>query len=319
MASPWAHRIRSAHRALGADTPPPGERGREPVSSDVRRTTADLIRLDGLYGGGAVLHLAVGAANRAAETPAPDGGPREHMSAVSEAEQVAGWAAYDADRQDLCARFTERALHTATLAGDRPAELMALSQLAMWAVQTEDAAYARRVSDDALTNALPPRVRVLFEVRLARALALHGERARALTVMRRARSRFGEGSSHREPAWAWWVDDAELGWHHGMIHAGLGEWDHAADLFAASCARRPPGRGRYNDAAHLTAALVVTRRWTKAEQVVAAEVIPAAPVTASLRTRHLLDRITARVPAAPRTDTLRQMLQAAVRAAPIGQ
>ncbi|MBX9387316.1 multiprotein-bridging factor 1 family protein [Streptomonospora nanhaiensis] len=313
------HRVLDIGVEDTAPTPPlpldASRRSGEGAEEELRRTTADLIRLDGMHGGGAVVDLAVRAANRARDTAASsdERGLRGRLSAVSEAEQVAGWAAYDADRQDLCAHLTSRALQTAALAGDSSAELMALSQMAMWAVQTGEASCARQTSEHALARELPPRVRVLFEVRLARALGLHGERIRALAMIRQARARFDDGPSRHDPAWAWWLDEGELTWHHGMIHASMGEWGQAGELFAAACAHRRPGRGRYNDAVHLSAALVRTRQWAEAERVVVQDVAQTAPLITSLRIRHLLARITAVVPAEPRTDTLGQALRAALR------
>lgn len=260
-----------------------GEAGR------VRAVTEGVIALDELTGGADLVPMAVRNARAAHQSATLTQDPQV-ASAAAEALQVAGWLAFDADDQLLARRLTSASVLTAGASGDHLAELFALSQLAMQDAHEQRPDQARKVCDYALGQDLAPRVRGLFELRLARAQGQEGTPVRAVEMLNRARSRLRGESQDRDPPWTWWVTDAELAWHEAMIHADNDQWDMAADLFEAAVHGRPNGyrRGMLNDAAHLVHALVRVRSWRRAHQVLADTVIPALGQIRSGRTTTLL-------------------------------
>ena len=290
------HRVRERYRLLLAhvlDLPAealsPNEPPRRPDAQRVRASTAHLIGLDETMGGTDLVPIAVRHA-RAAHTAAQDTGSAQMSGAAAEALQVAGWLAFDADEQVLARRLTSASVVTARVGGDRDGELFALSQLAMQDAHEHRPDQAAQVCGHVLDQRLPPRVRALYELRLARAHGQANTPQRAITTLGRARSRLQESARGDEPPWAWWVTGAELDWHQAMIHADNGHWGQAADLFEQAWHGRGDAyhRGALNDAAHLVHALVRLRSWPRAHQVLADTVLPALGQIRSGRTATLL-------------------------------
>lgn len=284
----------------------------KPDAAAIRATSAHLIDLDGRFGGGDIVDLATRAAHTARRAAATHpAGTSEMLSAVAEAQQIAGWLAYDADRQQLSQQLTQDALCTARLAGDRSTELMALSQLAMQAVYLHQPREAEQLSEDTLTTRLTPRVRALFVLRQSRAAGQLGDTTRALTLLRETRSRHQDGTSHRDPPWAWWLDDAELSWHHGMIHADTGAWAKAAPLFATAAHHRPADYrwAILNDHIHLFLALVHLRVWPDAQHILTTHILPVIGEVASPRNRRLLHHATQLALRSKPSPSLREALE----------
>lgn len=125
------------------------------------------------------------------------------------------------------------------------------------------------------------------------------------------------GTSDRDPPWAWWITNGELTWHEAMIHADNGQWDQAQELFALAREQRPARypRGPLVDAVHQAHALVHLKAWGAAGEVLTAAVLPAVGKVHSGRTNALLAR-TARLSehaAAPRP--VRELMREALAAA----
>jgi hypothetical protein len=273
--------------ALSPNAPPP----RRPDAERVRASTAHLIGLDEATGGTDLVPVAVRHA-RAAHTAAQDTGSAQMAAAAAEALQVAGWLAFDADEQVLARRLTSAAVLAARGGADRDGELFALSQLAMQDAHEHRPDHARQVCEHVLDQPLPPRVRALYELRLARAHGQANTPQRAAQTLDRARSRLQDGARGGDPPWVWWVTDAELDWHQAMIHADNGHWGRAAELFERAWHGRGAAyqRGALNDAAHLVHALVRVRSWPRAHQVLADAVLPVLGQIRSGRTATLLVR-----------------------------
>jgi transcriptional regulator with XRE-family HTH domain len=263
----------------------------------VRENGRRLIELDTHYGGDDLAQVAVRAFKttyqRLASGLYVPSAESDLRAAVGELGQVAAWIAYDADKQPLSRQLTNEALLISRLAGDRSTELFELAQLAMQSVHLGRAAEALQLSDEIIDSYPPsPRVTAIFRIRRARALALMGDRTRALSEHARAESALADGISHRDPNWTWWADPAELAWHRAMSLASLDELPAAVELFHEAWERRPPHahRARYNDAAHLLEAQVNVGAWHDAEAPLAAILAGATEVN-SARTTALLRRV----------------------------
>ncbi|HEY8524745.1 MAG TPA: hypothetical protein VIL48_07280 [Acidimicrobiales bacterium] len=263
----------------------------------VRANTKRLIELDTTYGGDDLARLAVRAFRSTYERLANGlyvpGVERDVQAAIGELGQVAGWIAYDADKQALARQLTNEAILHSRLAGDRRTELFELGQLAMQAVHLERPAEALRIADEVIeSDPLSPRVAAVFCIRRGRALAQMGDRSRSLREHDRAAAVLSGGVPPADPDWTWWVDDAELAWHRAMSLAGLDGWIAAVDLFQAAHDLRPSDaqRARYNDLAHLLEAQVAVGAWQDAETSLAAVLAGSGDVRSS-RTTALLRRV----------------------------
>lgn len=168
-----------------------------------------------------------------------------------------------------------------------------LSNQALASVHTGRYREALRISQRMLSEDLPGRVRALFDVRAARALAGLGGSAEALRTFGRARSAFSDGTTTRDPAWSWWFDERELAGHEGMVHAAHGDHGQALPQLATavepSTAREHFRWALYIHRANLLRALLRAGSWTEAEQV-ALDLVPMVGEIASTRTEGLLRR-----------------------------
>lgn len=281
----------------------------ETEADRVRSVTKGLITLDELTGGADLLPAAVRNA-RTSHQAALATRNKDLASAAAEASQVAGWLAFDAEELPLARRVTKTSVLLSRAGGDHFAHLFALSQLAMLDAHERRPDQARPVCEYVLAQDLSPRVRGLFELRLARAQGQEGTPGRAVETLNRARARLREGDQNRDPAWTWWITDAELSWHEAMIHADNGDWATAVDLFELALGGRPPGyqRGALYDAAHLVHAQIRVRAWPDAEQVLRARIVPMVGRVHSGRAHALLLRTGVEVNAGSGPLALRELL-----------
>lgn len=259
------------------------------VAAAVRATTAHLIALDTRIGARDLVPAAVSAAMGAHRTAHRHlDADRDVLAATAEARQVAGWIAYDAECQDLSRRMSLEALLLAHTAKDRSMEHFVLAQLAMQDVHLHRPVEAARICEAAL-GGTHGSVRTLFTLRQARAAAQMGEHTRARALIGQTYSRHLDGPRRKDPAWAWWLTEAEIAWHHAMIHADTGQWGQAVERFAASAAR-PTGYERAVFVAHasLLWALAHAHAWDEAETVLVNDVLPHQGEVASVRTEHML-------------------------------
>lgn len=268
----------------------------EPVTSvdvaRVRAITSNVIALDEMTGGADLLPMAVRTA-RSAHQAAQASMSAEMASTAAEALQVAGWLAFDANEQLLARRLTSASVLTARAGEDRASELFSLAQLAMQDAHEQRPDQARQVCEHVLDQSLSPRVRALFELRLARAEGQEGTPGRGVETLHRAVSRLRGESQDRDPPWVWWMTDAELAWHEAMIHADNDDWGRAGELFETALHGRPATyhRGAFNDASHCVHALVRVGSWQGARDVLATAVVPMLAQIRSGRTRALLVQV----------------------------
>ncbi|MGH3834520.1 MAG: helix-turn-helix domain-containing protein [Pseudonocardiaceae bacterium] len=186
-----------------------------------------IVELDNRFGGSDLARLAVRffrslhqQLGTGAYEPAIE---RDLQATAGELAEVAGWLLYDADRQDDVRRMNQEALYFSRLAGDRRMELLTLQNASMHAGHLGRPREALHLARSVLESRdrLSPRIKTLFLVRKARALAQGGDE-HALRLFDQARSHYEDGMRDSDPKWAWWVDERELVWHEGMALADLG-------------------------------------------------------------------------------------------------
>lgn len=277
------------------------------VAATVRETSAHIVAIDTRFGARDMVDAAAHAAAHAHRTAMTrHNGDRDVLAAVAEAQQIAGWIAFDAERQDLSRRMSLEALLSARTAGDRSMEHFVLGQLAMQDVHLHQPAEAAQISDTVLADAGQGSVRTLFTLRAARAAAQLGEHTRAHDLINTTRSLYLNGPRTGDPTWAWWLDDPEIDWHHAMICADTGAWGKAAEHFAAA-ADHPAGYGRAVIVAQasLLWALAHAQAWDEAETVLVRDVLPHQGEVASVRTQRMLTRAARLLDGARTRPTLR--------------
>lgn len=218
---------------------------------------------------------------------------RDLHSAAGELAEVVGWLAYDAEAHDLCRRMNQESLYFTRLADDKTVELLTLQNSSMHAAaegRPREALYiARSVLEGSYK--LSPRVKALFLMRKARALAQGGDE-RALALLPEIRDLYLNGISDTDPAWAWWIDDRELAWHEAMVERDLGLADQAIDHFEQSVMATPSDeiRSQYLHRAYLLQSQVDNGTWDAAERT-ARQLVPLAREVASTRTAVILRSI----------------------------
>jgi hypothetical protein len=187
-------------------------------------------------------------------------------------------------------------------------ELFVLANASLQALFTRQPGEALMIADAAsAAGDLTNRERVIFQTRRARGLAQRGERDAALRLMEEAQATFWDGASSRDPAWAWWVDAAEVGAHIALAHADLGNPAKAAELLlrsAEACPARRPG-ARFIYLAQRLRALLEAGAWRDAETVIG-EILPYVGEVHSGRTLGLLRQAADRAEALPAPGRLRE-------------
>jgi hypothetical protein len=232
-----------------------------------------IVGLDNRFGGGDLTRLAVRffrsvhqQLGTGAYEPAIE---RDLQATAGELAEVAGWLLYDADRQDDVRRMNHEALYFSRLAGDRRMELLTLQNASMHAGHLGRPREALHLACSVLESRdrLSPRVRTLFLVRKARALAQGGDE-HALRLFNEARSHYEDGVRENDPKWAWWVDERELAWHEGMALVDLGRPGEAVEKFEQSVWGKTAQkmRGRYLHLGYLLGAQVKVGAWSGTER-----------------------------------------------------
>lgn len=268
---------------------------------EARRTISHLVALDGVHGGAEVAPIALRCFRRAQRIL----GEGRYIAAIerdleavtAEFGELAGWLLFDAERHDEARAVNAEALNLAHIAGDASMEWFILTNQALASVHTgrdrEALRISQRMSD---RDELPGRVRALFDVRAARALAALGDEHEALRMFDRARAAFTDGTTARDPVWSWWFDERELAGHEGMVYAALGNHEKALPRLATAV-ERSEGREHFRWAlyihrANLLRACLRAGSWSEAERI-ATDVAPMVGEIASARTEGILRRTVA--------------------------
>nr|WP_052478077.1 hypothetical protein [Kibdelosporangium sp. MJ126-NF4] len=240
----------------------------------VRETSRQLIRLDSLWGGIDVVGLAKRAFHVVRQRINTGGYPtrveRDLHAAGAELAEVAGWIAFDAERQELATELNHEALYLARLAGDRDVEHLTLlnASLQAWYLRHERkcVATAQTVIDD---GRITSRVHAMALVRQARAYSRMGNRADAFRTFGQAQSLFLDGVSDRDPSWAWWIDAHEIDGHFAALHTDLGDHRRGIPMLydVVTSSNKETPRYRVVLAGRLLAELVAVRAWHDAQDI----------------------------------------------------
>ncbi|MFE9497283.1 helix-turn-helix domain-containing protein [Streptomyces collinus] len=259
-----------------------------PQDDYVQRSVGYFLEHDNRHGGD---HVASAAQQvwRAEQGKLDTYADKKKIAGVAEIAEVAGWLLFDANRpKEAREAFIESHL-LAKLAGDESMQWFAMDMLAMQDVQDGKAGEALRISEELMSRSkIPARVALLARVRHARALAVAGDKGRALEAMKRAQGALQDSIGPRDPQWAWWVDEMEVVGHQGEVMLSLDEPKAAIPhLNKANELVRPVSRGSlYYSVAELTA-LVKVGAWREAESTLE-RIAPILEAVTSSRSRARL-------------------------------
>jgi hypothetical protein len=219
--------------------------------------------------------------------------------------------------------MNQEALYFSRLAGDRVIELLTLQNSSMHAASQGRPREALQIARSVLEGSyrLSPRLKALFLMRKARALAQGGDQ-NALRMLPEIRNLFLDGVSDADPAWAWWIDERELAWHEAMVQRDLGLASRAIAHFERSVNATPATeiRSQYLHRAYLLQAQVDNRTWDAAEQTIR-QLLPLSTEVASTRTvvllRGVLNESARRTALPPAFQDQIAMLSSALDEAPV--
>ncbi|MDQ4037229.1 MAG: hypothetical protein M3313_02475 [Actinomycetota bacterium] len=163
---------------------------------ELRRTISHLVAIEGVHGGAELAPIARGfrrsqrILGEGRYLPAIE---RDLEAVTAEFGELCGWLLFDAERQDQARAVNGEALNLAHIAGDASMEWFILSNQALASMHTGRDREALRISQRMTDrDELPGRVRALFDVRAARALASLGDETAALRAFDRAQSGFAD-------------------------------------------------------------------------------------------------------------------------------
>ncbi|QKN87609.1 helix-turn-helix DNA-binding domain protein [Streptomyces phage Vondra] len=288
---PSPHLVDGLRALVGTGPRPLQTAGREiDAETYVRSAVAHLLQHTSRYGGTHVADAVVqvwraeqSKVDRLVEPSA------QLVGAVSEIAQIAGWILFDAHRTDEARRAFVEAQMLARQAGDGARLWFALDMLSMQGVQEGRPGEVLRLADELRsTPGLPPRVALITRVRRARALAQAGERARSLAEMDQARGALQESVSSRDPAWVWWITEAEVVGHLGEVLMSLGDHAAAVPHFQRARDATPTGGRRWLECsvAELSA-LTAAGAWRDCDALFV-DLVPLLDTVASTRSRARL-------------------------------
>lgn len=218
---------------------------------------------------------------------------RDFQAAAAELGEIAGWLLYDANQQPLMRAINHEARHLTHLSGDSSMELLLLQNMSMQACHLGQVADALGIATMVLEGrSLSPRLRALFGIRKARALALAGDMAQATDTLAQAWSYYGDGVRGDDPAWAWWISERELSFHGFMIAADGNDWSGGIRMVQESIELTPHDhqRGIYIRLACLLRAQVELGLWDEARQTIEslARMVPAVGSSRTVAHIHLV-------------------------------
>jgi transcriptional regulator with XRE-family HTH domain len=199
---------------------------------------ADLRRMDDLVGGldlagrvGATLHAV------AASPPTRPGAHRRWLALLGELGQLAGWVAADAADPAGATTAYRIGLRAATAVADRPlaGHILGCASHAVLAFgDPREALLLARTGYEGTRRSASAGGRALLLHRVALAAARCGERRAASTALSAADRVAERRDPGREPAWLYWLDDAELAAMTGRCLVAVGRPLRGLPLLAAA-------------------------------------------------------------------------------------
>jgi tetratricopeptide (TPR) repeat protein len=203
--------------------------------------TSNLRRMDDQFGGGAVLDLVKSnlrfvidlLQNHRYDTAV---GTRLH-GAAAELLRLGGWLSFDAGQHAQAQRYWLAALRSAHTAGDRSLGANILGFMSCQAKDLELYAESARLAEAARRgyDGASPRVAAILALRVAEARAQTGEGTDVQAAIDQAYSALRDTPPEAgEPAWSYWLDEAQVNAQAGYCYTKLSDWPRAQSHLLAA-------------------------------------------------------------------------------------
>ncbi|MFJ7063002.1 multiprotein-bridging factor 1 family protein [Streptomyces microflavus] len=166
---------------------------------------------------------------------------RLHVLAAKLSQEL-GWHRFDTYRHEEAARYWIGGLHSAHALGDSDLGAGILSDLAYQASWRNRPEIAAHILRRALTRTRHPAAQSLLQLRLARALAVRGERGATLRALAAADHLLGAPCADPVPDWCKWMSTADLAVDSGQALLDLGDTRRAHQLIREGQAALPAAR-----------------------------------------------------------------------------
>jgi transcriptional regulator with XRE-family HTH domain len=245
---------------------PPAEPADQDYVESIRATVQRLVSLESRCGSNELAPLSVRllrtVRRRIDQGAYQPGIERDLWTTAGELAGLAGWQLYDADRREAARQMNYEALFLTRLAGDRSTELLTLANTGYMESRDGRPGCALQLARSVLAEELSNRLRVIFGIREGRALAKLGDRDSALRVLDQARANFFDGPGDGDPAWAWWIDEAQLLAHMGRAHADLGHLDQAMRFLTGAVELGRTPAVQFDYLTHLFEAATMAGAWS---------------------------------------------------------
>ncbi|MFJ9379259.1 XRE family transcriptional regulator [Streptomyces sp. NPDC101455] len=158
--------------------------------------------------------------------------------------QTVGWHRFDLGLHAEASQYWIAGLHSAHTGGDRDMGAALLGDLAYQASWRDDPRTAAGILERALSGTRRPAACSLLQLRLARALAVQGERRAALRALSAAEHLLDASSGEPVPAWCAWLGEADLAVDSGQALLDLGDTRRAHQLIREGQKLLPPSRAK---------------------------------------------------------------------------
>jgi tetratricopeptide (TPR) repeat protein len=211
-----------------------GRRVNDAHVDSIEAITGQLQRMDDQFGGGAVLDLAKSQLrfvvdllrNRSYSSAV---GTRLH-GAAAELLRLGGWLSHDAGQDAQAQRFWLAALRGAHAAGDRALGANILGFMANQAKHLDLNSEAIHLAEAARQgySGASPRVSAILSLRVAESHANIGDTTQCRAGIDAAYDSLRNTSSDSgDPAWSYWLDEAQVNGQAGYCYTRLGDWSRA--------------------------------------------------------------------------------------------
>jgi hypothetical protein len=208
-----------------------GKRVTDTHVDSIEEITAQLRRMDDQFGGGSVLDLVKSQVRFVLDLLrshryATSVGMRLH-GAASELLRLAGWVSFDAGQHAQAQRFWIAALHGAHSAGDKSLGANILGFMSCQAKDLDLHTEAIHLADAARQGypGASSRVSAILNLRAAQAYAQIDDTANVQGAIDTAYDAFRSNNADTvDPAWSYWLDEAQVNEQAGYCYTKLGNW-----------------------------------------------------------------------------------------------
>ncbi|WP_157488840.1 hypothetical protein [Pseudofrankia sp. DC12] len=203
--------------------------------------TDSLRKMDDKVGGGSLINVVRSQAayvqTLLREGRYTDSVGRDLYATMAELLRLAGWLSFDAGRHGEAQRFFVAALRGAHTAGDRALGANVLGFMSCQAKDIGQFRDATRLADSARSGYADgsPTVTAILNMRAAQAYANVDDVTESRRAIDTALAAMGGTTpQHGEPAWSYWLDDAQINEQVGYCYMRLGDWPRAREHLLAA-------------------------------------------------------------------------------------